>query len=272
VPASNSSRLKSVTASADSRWPRNPRGAPGKRCYAIGDVHGRLDLLKDLLQQIARHDASRPERETAIVLLGDLIDRGPSSSEVVEFARTYRPAHARLYVLVGNHEEMMMRALAGDLDAFQTWMANGGLATMRSYGVDTGKLAGMALEDFRQRIADTVPPSHVSFLKSGADSIRFGDYLLVHAGVLPGRPLEEQQSKDLRWIRKAFLSSDFDHGFVVVHGHSQRSEIEVRANRIGIDTGAYHSGVLTAAWIEDDERGFVQTSGPAMDIDDTLFE
>lgn len=252
---------------------RSPRGPAGKRCYAIGDVHGRVDLLVDMLGKIADHDAGRPRRHTAIVLLGDLIDRGPSSNEVVELARTHPTSGPRLYVVVGNHEELMLKSIDGDINAFNTWMTNGGLATMRSYGVDTANVVGLELEDFRQRVADTIPPSHVSFLRSGADSIRFGDYLLVHAGILPGKPIEQQRSKDLRWIRRAFLESAADHGFVVVHGHSQRTEIEVLPNRIGIDTGAYHSGVLTAVWFEDDERGFIQTSGKPMDIgDEVLFE
>jgi serine/threonine protein phosphatase 1 len=251
---------------------KKPSGAPGKRCYAVGDVHGRLDLLQELLDRIALHDAERPPRDTAIVLLGDLIDRGPKSSEVVEFVRTFRPSRGRLYVLLGNHEELMLRALDGDLEAFNSWMINGGVATMRSYGVDTTNLEGLELEDFRRRVASKIPPSHVSFLKAAADSIRFGDYFLVHAGIRPGRNLEEQLATDLRWIRGAFLRSEADHGVVVVHGHSQTAQIEERPNRIGVDTGAYHSGVLTAAWFEGSEQGFIQTSGPEMDSRaDSLF-
>jgi serine/threonine protein phosphatase 1 len=255
-----------LSARNSSRKSRSPRGAPGKRCYAIGDIHGRIDLLKDLLDRIALHNAARPERETALVLLGDLIDRGPGSNEVVELAYSFRSPHMRLLVLTGNHEELMLKAIDGDLDAFHSWMTNGGIATMRSYGVDTKRLAGLALEDFRQRVADCIPPSHVAFLRGAADSIRFGDYLLVHAGIVPGRPIEEQRAKDLRWIRSAFLSSEADHGCVVVHGHSQEAQIEVKPNRIGIDTGAYHSGVLTAAWFEDGEKGFIQTAGRKIDL------
>jgi serine/threonine protein phosphatase 1 len=152
-------------------------------------------------------------------------------------------------------------------------MINGGVATMRSYGVDTTNLEGLELEDFRQRVANTIPPSHVSFLRTAADSIRFGDYFLVHAGIRPGRRLEEQLATDLRWIRGAFLRSEADHGVVVVHGHSQTAEIEALPNRIGVDTGAYHTGVLTAAWLEDSERGFIQTSGAEMDsLNDSLFD
>lgn len=253
--------------------PSGARGPAGKRCYAVGDVHGRIDLLKDVLEQIMLHDASRRPLETAVVLLGDLIDRGPGSNEVVEFVRRFQSDRFRLFVLMGNHEELMLRSVDGDLDAFHAWMTHGGLATMRSYGVDTKRLAGLELEDFRQRVADALPHSHISFLRSAADSIRFGDYLLVHAGIVPGKTIDQQRARDLRWIRGPFLASDADHGFVVVHGHSQRTEIEVKPNRIGIDTGAYHSGILTAAWFEEGERGFIQTAGPRSDAHaDISFE
>jgi serine/threonine protein phosphatase 1 len=252
---------------------RKPCGPSGKRCYAIGDIHGRVDLLADLMDRIEKHDVLRHPRQTSIVLLGDLIDRGPDSKDVVELARTFRSERARLYVLLGNHEEMMLRALDGDLEAFNAWMSNGGLTTMRSYGVDMANLEGLDIEGFRRRVTDCVPPSHLAFLRSSADSIRFGDYLMVHAGIRPGRSIEEQSPKDLRWIRSGFLKSDVDHGFVVVHGHSQNAEIEVRSNRIGIDTGAHHSGILTAVWIEDAERGFLQTAGATMDwTGDGLFD
>lgn len=260
------------SARSKGKQPHTARGPSGKRCYAIGDIHGRLDLFKDLLEKIASHNAARPPGETAIVLLGDLIDRGPNSNEVVELAYSYRAHNMRLIPILGNHEELMLKAIAGDIDAFQTWMAHGGVATVRSYGIDTRRLTGLKVEDFRRRVADAIPQSHVEFLRSAVDSVRFGDYLLVHAGILPGRPIEEQLAKDLRWIRQAFLSSSADHGCVVVHGHSQGAVIEVKANRIGIDTGAYHSGVLTAVWFEGVERGFIQTAGRTMDIAvDTSF-
>lgn len=251
---------------------KSPKGPPGKRCYAIGDVHGRLDLLTDLFARIEAHAGSEPVRETIIVLLGDLVDRGPNSRQVIDYVRGYRGPGVRLYSLMGNHEELMLRSLEGDVAAFQSWLTNGGLPTIRSYGVDTFKIQGLSLQSFQQRFAAAVPLDHVAFLKSCPDSIGFGDYLFAHAGVRPGRPLEAQLPRDLRWIREAFLSSHADHGFVVVHGHSQRTEIEIRPNRIGIDTGAYHSGVLTAAWFEDGERGFLQTAGAILDTSqDILF-
>ena len=249
------------------------RGPPGKRCYAIGDIHGRLDLLHDLVNQIERHSEQRAPRQTAIVLLGDLVDRGPNSNGVLEFCRTFRPRAGRLFVLAGNHEELLLRSIDGDLDAYQTWLAAGGAETARSYGVAAERLISADLEASRKHVADAIPQSHVSFLRSCADSIRFGDYLFVHAGIRPGAPLHSQKPNDLRWIRKSFLNSDVDHGFIVVHGHSQFVDVEIRPNRIGIDTGAYRSGVLTAMWVEDGERGFLQATSDVMDTSDNdLFE
>jgi serine/threonine protein phosphatase 1 len=245
---------------------RKPKGSPGKRCYAIGDVHGRLDLLQELFDLIEQHDAERPDRETVIVLLGDLIDRGPHSSGVIDFVRTYRPVRARVYLVAGNHEELMLRALHGDATAFQLWMTSGGEATARSYGVDISSLEGIGLENMARRLSAAIPASHIAFLRSAADSIRFGDYLLTHAGVRPGVALEDQTVNDLHWIREPFLTSDFDHGFVVVHGHSAQPAIEERANRVGVDTGAHRTGILTAVWIEDEKRGFLQAVGASSGV------
>jgi len=220
-----------------------------------------LDLLKDLLERIAAHDAQRPPRETAIVLLGDLIDRGPDSRGVVEFVRTLRPAYARVFLIAGNHEELLLRALERDDGSLQIWIASGGDTTLRSYGVPFASLEGIGLAEIFRRVGTAIPADHVSFLRSAADSIRCGDYVFVHAGVRPGVALAAQTTNDLRWIRRPFLQSELDHGFLVVHGHSTRTEIEEKKSRIGIDTGAYRSGVLTALWIEDDARGFLQAVG-----------
>src|SRR5262249_13832438 len=198
---------------------------------------------------------------TVIVFLGDLIDRGPHSKEVIEFVRTYRPGFARVYVIAGNHEELMLRAIDGDAEALQTWLTSGGSATAKSYGVTLDPAERIELEQISKKLEAAVPQNHIAFLRSATDSIRFGDYLLAHAGVRPGIALTEQTANDLRWIRRPFLESELDHGFVVVHGHSKQTEIEEKKNRVGIDTGAYRSGVLTAMWIEDDTRGFLQTAG-----------
>jgi serine/threonine protein phosphatase 1 len=237
-----------------------PSGSPGKRCYAIGDVHGRLDLLTRLLEGICQHNAARPPRSTSVVLLGDLIDRGPDSRGVVEYLRTVRLPDISLFVIAGNHEELMLRALSGDESGFQSWIRNGGKATAQSYGVDIDTAEGIDFGGIQGRLSEAIPHSHLAFLRSCADSVGFGDYLLVHAGVRPGIPLRDQQPKDLRWIRNPFLTSAIDHGRVIIHGHSISLEIEQQPNRIGIDTGAYQTGLLTTIWLEDDRRGFLQVS------------
>lgn len=241
---------------------RAPRGSVGKRCYAIGDIHARLDLLKRMFDVIDGHNAGRERRDTGIVLLGDVIDRGEDSKGVIEYLRTFHSRYARLFLLLGNHEELMLRALEGDQAAFESWMRNGGDATVASYGVDLDQLRGLGLVDMAARVKEAIPATHMAFLRSGSDSIRFGDFLLTHAGIRPGVPLSSQIPRDLRWIREPFLESKLDHGFVVVHGHSTKTLIEEKSNRIGIDTGAYRSGVLTTMWIEDDDYGFLQATGP----------
>jgi serine/threonine protein phosphatase 1 len=257
------------------------RGAPGKRCYVIGDVHGRLDLLTALLDQIAAHSATRGPRETILVLLGDLIDRGPDSQGVVTLARTWRmgePAGAfaaapRLVVLSGNHEDLLVRGLSGAPSLLPRWLGVGGDATARSYGVAVGDLFGRGPDEIALRLEQAIPLGDLNYLARLPTSARFGDYFLAHAGVRPGVAFEDQSPEDLRWIRKPFLESRADHGGVVVHGHSETAEVEDRPNRVGIDTGAYRTGVLTALWIEDGERGFLQaTDGVPKDNPETSSE
>ena len=238
------------------RW----RGAPHKRCYAIGDIHGRLDLLELLLAKISEDMHAREQRETVVVALGDLIDKGPESRGVVALLSQPLPIRARLICLKGNHEDTLVRGLRGEPNLLGKWLKQGGLECARSYGVDGGMLDTQADEVIEHNLAAAIPRDHLQFLRSLPDTVRFGDYLLVHAGLRPGIPFEEQTANDLRWIRKPFLDSTADHGFMVVHGHSVTWEVQERANRIGIDTGAYTSGVLTALAIEDDRRWFLQAT------------
>lgn len=237
-----------------------PSGPKGHRGYAIGDVHGRLDLLERLLARIESEIAERPKRKTSIVFLGDLIDRGPASAQVVERLRTYAPPGASTHFVMGNHEEVMVRVLSGETNLLQSWLKFGGIETLRSYGVDARKLARMQSAEVVSLLTQTVPPEHVEFLRSFADSISFGGYLFVHAGIRPGIDLAEQSQSDLRWIREPFLDDTTDHGFVVVHGHTITNSVEVTPNRIGIDTGAFCTGTLTALAIEGTKRWLIQTS------------
>ena len=236
-----------------------PRGPEGQRAYVVGDVHGRLDLLDALLEHIHRDIADRPERKTIVVFVGDLIDRGPSSAQVVERLRTYRHAGVRPVFLLGNHEEVLLRILGGETDLITKWRWFGGTQCLESYGVDTSELKAVDAATALQRIRAAIPAAHVEFLRSFVDTCRFGDYVFVHAGIRPGISLDRQRQSDLRWIREPFLGDETDHGFVVVHGHTIHPQVDEQVNRIGIDTGAFRSGVLTALAIEGADRWIIDT-------------
>jgi serine/threonine protein phosphatase 1 len=194
-----------------------------------------------------------------LVFVGDLIDRGPSSAQVIERLRGYRRTGVRPVFLLGNHEEVLLRILRGETELVAKWCSFGGAETLRSYGVDPELIRRMREADALAAIRAAIPQEHMKFLESFDDSCRFGDYLFVHAGIRPGVEFDQQRQSDLRWIREPFLFDETDHGFVVVHGHTIRSDVEVRPNRIGIDTGAYRTGVLTALGIEGAESWLLDT-------------
>jgi serine/threonine protein phosphatase 1 len=238
-----------------------PSGARGYRAYAIGDIHGRLDLLQDLLAKIHAELQHQPARKTLLVFVGDLIDRGPTSAQVIERLRTYNRDGIRTVFLLGNHEEVLLRILGGEAALIDKWRWFGGAECLQSYGVDPEQLKHATIDEALAIVRDAIPSEHVRFLESFSDSCRFGDYLFVHAGIRPGIELEQQSQNDLRWIREPFLMDESDHGCVVVHGHTITREVEERPNRIGIDTGAYRSGVLTALAIEGTDRWLLDTRG-----------
>jgi serine/threonine protein phosphatase 1 len=238
-----------------------PLGKAGARAYAVGDIHGRLDLLNLLLEKIEADIASRPPARNFIVFLGDYIDRGPDSAGVIERLRTYAPANARPIFLAGNHEEVLMRILAGGGEnILPSWLKFGGAECAQSYGLEPDSLRLLDEPAAIQLIQAKVPRAHREFLEGLGDTFRFGDYLFVHAGIRPGIGIEEQDRHDLRWIREPFLSDAKEHGVMVVHGHTIVGQVEERPNRIAIDTGAYHSCVLTALAVEDDNRWILSTS------------
>ncbi|HJR83185.1 MAG TPA: metallophosphoesterase family protein [Sphingomicrobium sp.] len=234
-------------------------GPAGHRAYAIGDIHGRLDLLDRMLEKIETDQAARKPARTSIVFLGDLIDRGPQSAGVVERLRNYRPSFAKTVFLMGNHEEVLLRILAGEMDILPDWLRFGGAECARSYGVDPADLECREPAAALRLLRRAIPKEHIKFLSGFADTASFGGYLFVHAGIRPGVPLDRQAGKDLRWIRGPFLEDESDHGRIVVHGHTITEEVDERRNRIGLDTGAYWSGVLTAVGLEGDERWYLQT-------------
>lgn len=229
----------------------------GTRAYAIGDVHGCLDLMRDLLAQIEADHRARGAGRAFLIFLGDLVDRGPDSRGVLEFLRTYAPPGFRTVYLMGNHEEFFLRVLDGDAGLVSQWLGFGGRELAMSYGLGAGSLLNASSEAVVQELIRAVPNSHREFVRSFADSFRVGDYLFVHAGIRPGVPPEEQKPSDTRWIREGFLDSHKEHGLMVVHGHTISHGPDEQLNRIGIDTGAYKGGPLTALAVEGDERRYL---------------
>jgi serine/threonine protein phosphatase 1 len=240
--------------------PAIPARVPtGTLVYAIGDSHGCVDHLRALHEAILE-DAERaaPERRVA-VYLGDYVDRGPDPRGLIALLiEEPLPGFERVH-LIGNHEAFLLRFLE-DVTVAALWMMNGAAATCRSYGVDPAGPSEHAVgDDWLQReLKARIPESHLAFFAGLRPHHLEGDYLFVHAGIRPGIPLEAQQESDLLWIREPFLSSDEDFGKVVVHGHTPGDAPVVRANRIGVDTGACYGGQLTALALEGAERRFLQ--------------
>lgn len=252
-------------------WPRLPeevRPSPVGRVYAIGDVHGRLDLLGELIDRIEYDAAGRPPMPTRIVLLGDVIDRGPHSAALVRGLMALTAASDRLVVLKGNHEWMMAEALSGGYEVFGAWLRHGGRETLASWGMAPDRLDGDDPDDFElaelcDAARDLVGTRVIVWLSRLPLTYRFRNYLFVHAGIRPGRRLSRQVADDLLWITDDFLGSVQDHGVTVVHGHSISVGPDVRPNRIGIDTGAYRTGMLTAIGIEAGKSWLLSTRVPA---------
>lgn len=235
----------------------SPRIAKGERLYAIGDIHGRLDLFADLVARI-RHDSdARAPRITRLILLGDLVDRGEDSAALVRQLRSF--PRDELIILKGNHEQVMTDALDGNLELLQQWLFFGGDATLRSWGVADDVITG-SLSDLWREGRRRVTPDTLRWMRRLPLSYRSGDFFFVHAGVRPGVPLAAQQPTDLMWITDEFLDSEADHHAVIVHGHSVMEDGPVLLpNRISIDTGAYRTGKLTAVGFEDDRQWTLTT-------------
>lgn len=242
---------------------KDARAPEGLRLYAVGDVHGRLDLLRDVHAAIAADLVRRPCRAFRVIHLGDYVDRGPDSAGVIETLIEFcRDGDG--VCLAGNHDVWMLRFLAKP-NAGAAWLDYGGIETLRSYGVEPFA-RGVGLRPAKSLAKDlraAMPPAHEAFLRSLRACERQGDYLFAHAGVRPGVKLEKHSLDDLTTIREPFLGSDADLGCVVVHGHTVSPAPVVRRNRIGIDTKAYASGVLTCLALERTDKGFVGPEGYA---------
>ena len=232
----------------------------GMRVYAIGDIHGRNDLLGQLLTQIDADDAKRGSADTHIIFLGDLMDRGEDSAGVIETAMALRDSGRKVRFLMGNHEEVFVRACRkNDSKTTRFFLRIGGEETVLSYPITRAEYITLDMEQLSERLATLVPESHLEFIECFEDQIVIGDYVFVHAGIRPGVPLSEQKPTDLRWIREEFVDQRGDLEKVVVYGHTIYDEVEERGSRIGIDTGAYASGKLTALALEGGERWYLQT-------------
>jgi serine/threonine protein phosphatase 1 len=226
------------------------------RYYAIGDIHGRLDLYEAMIAAIEGEIASAPALDHRIILLGDLVDRGPDSAGVVARTRSWQQTR-NVRVLAGNHEEMFLAAFQKP-EALRHFLKHGGRETVLSYGMSSRQLSELTLEEIFERLPQVVPQSARDYIASFETMIRAGDYVFVHAGIDPSRPLGEQKRSDLLWIRERFLNYEGPLEKVVVHGHTIFERVMDCGNRIGIDTGAFRSGVLTALVLEGDQRRILQ--------------
>lgn len=255
--------LKRLFGRSVAAEPKVWRAPAGQRLYAIGDIHGRLDLLGELVALIEADNQARDVAETRIIFLGDLVDRGPESRGVVECVMQLVGGSDQVTCLKGNHEELLIRSWEGDRRTAAVFNRNGGRETMLSYGVNPEEYDSGDLGDLVDLVGSHVPPNHIAFLDGLPEWVQAGDYLFVHAGIRPGIALDDQNAADLRWIRTEFTENRGDHGMMVIHGHTITEFVDEQVNRIGIDTGAYATGRLTAIGLEDDARWFISTGAVA---------
>ncbi len=258
------------------KWESPERvGTQGRLVYAVGDIHGRLDLLRRLIADIVANAAmANKDTRPVIVFLGDYVDRGPHSRGVIDqILQLAGASDFEIRSLLGNHEQAMLWFLK-DAKTGRGWTAHGGAETLASYGVapPQAQADDKAWEAARQALEAALPAQHLAFLRGLELYLEIGDYLFVHAGIKPGVPLEKQSQRDLLWIRDDFLNASYTGDKVVVHGHTPAPEPVFYAGRIGVDTGAYATGLLCAVRLYELEtsvitaqlgpRRSMQTAGP----------
>src|SRR5450759_5041040 len=228
-----------------------------RRLYVIGDIHGRLDLLDRLIDEIDR-DAKKHGTNCLTVTVGDYIDRGPDSRGVLDRLLS-NPFPGDYVALKGNHEALL-QAFLEDPATGAHWRQLGGLETLHSFGIPVAEMMkGKNYEEAAEQLRAALSPAHTKFLASLKTSLTVGRYFLCHAGIRPGVALDRQREEDLLWIRNEFLDSTMDFGKIVVHGHSPTLEPEVRPNRINIDTGAFATARLPCVVLEGERRRFIST-------------
>lgn len=229
--------------------------------YAIGDIHGCANALKTLLQKVEADFYALEnwhQLHPTLIFLGDFIDRGPDSKDVIDILTTNLPNGFIPIFLRGNHEEALLDFI-DDVSSGKTWFNHGGLDTLASYGLPVPVIGDFtAVDELRYCLRHALPMSHEAFFRSTVTSYEIGDYFFSHAGINPDLPLSQQDDKSLLWIREPFLSSTKAYGACIVHGHTPVELPDRRFNRINIDTGVYASGILTCARFLEKDVKFIQ--------------
>lgn len=238
-----------------------PRVPAGTRLYAIGDIHGRVELLRSLRHVIQADAAQHTATRNLLICLGDYVDRGGDSRAVIDMILDETMPGFECIYLKGNHEDTLLAFLEDETIGPGWLMQGGGAATLYSYGVRPPQSPAdtAALRRTQSDLAERLPAAHLGFLRNLPLFHVEGDYIFVHAGLRPDVPFDRQTSDDMLWIRDEFLRSDTSFGKIVVHGHSITDAPDIRPNRIGIDTGAFASGRLTCLVLDGTERSFLQT-------------
>ena len=236
-----------------------PHIPENQRIYCIGDIHGRADLLAELHQQILKDSENYPGKKT-VVYLGDYIDRGDQSRQVIEILLSYPLADFETIYLKGNHEQSMLDFIEYP-EAAAAWISFGGREALNSYGVRLAHIPTKKdIPELAKQLDKALPDSHRSFLQNTLHCWQAGSYYFVHAGIRPGIALEKQVVEDQLWIREEFLESNKNHGKIIVHGHTITPEPEIHQNRISIDTGAFSTGVLSCLILEGSKQSFLKTN------------
>lgn len=236
----------------DSKRP-DPRAPEGVRLYAVGDLHGEADLFLQLLRRIEEELERDAPEQVRLILLGDLIDRGPRSDILLHSLS--QSSHGDVVILKGNHEAALVDGYRGDDHALRFWLEYGGEATLGSFGIEAPPPEDFDPVALRAEMRRTIDSALIDWLDRLPVSHVEGDYFFVHAGIRPGRALDRQSEEDMLWIREPFLSSERHHGKIIVHGHTfDGQDVALGGNRIGLDTGAYEYGHLSALALQDDRQ------------------